>query len=154
MDRLFGPPAASLSMSRETVGSEATGPNTAGSARSIATSARQSPAQRDRQGHVQQDLPRIMHRPRPPPRRERPRYRPVQPSLADCLDDQHSTGLGDHRPTAALDADTRVGPDTLTHLESASDRGGNRDLENPHSRWSEALSAFLTTRRTGCFTKA
>lgn len=37
------PPDAGLLISRETVGSEATGPNTAGSARSRATSARQSP---------------------------------------------------------------------------------------------------------------
>lgn len=41
--RAFSPEAARVSMRRETVGSEATGPNTAGSARSMATSARQSP---------------------------------------------------------------------------------------------------------------
>lgn len=40
--RAFFPEAARVSMSRETVGAEATGPNTAGSARSMATSARQS----------------------------------------------------------------------------------------------------------------
>ena len=110
-------------------------------------------AQCDRQGHVQQDLARIVYRPRASPWRERCRYRLVQPGLADGLDQQHAPGLGHHGPTTALNADTRVGPDTLTHLESASDRGGNRDLDNPHSRWSEALSAFLTTRRTACFMK-
>jgi hypothetical protein len=57
-------------------------------------------------------------------------------------------------PVEALDADTRVRPATLTHLESASDRGGNRDLDNPHSRWSEALSAFLTIHRTAGLMKA
>ena len=40
------PPAARVSISRDTVGSEATGPNTAGSARSMPTSARQSPPSR------------------------------------------------------------------------------------------------------------
>jgi hypothetical protein len=38
-----GPSAANASIVRDTVGSEATGPNTRGSARSTATSARQSP---------------------------------------------------------------------------------------------------------------
>jgi len=41
--RAFGPAAARAPISRETVGSEATGPNTPGSARSMPTSARQSP---------------------------------------------------------------------------------------------------------------
>lgn len=39
----FGPAAARASMSRETVGSDATGPNMPASARNMATSARQSP---------------------------------------------------------------------------------------------------------------
>lgn len=33
-----------------------------------------------------------------------------------------------------LDADMRIGVDTLLHLECASDGGGNKDLSNPHSR--------------------
>lgn len=41
--RAFGPAAARASTSRETVGSEGTGPKTPGSARSVPTSARQSP---------------------------------------------------------------------------------------------------------------
>jgi hypothetical protein len=44
-----------------------------------------------------------------------------------------------------------VGPGRLLHLESASDRGGNKDLSNPHSRWSEALFAYLTAYRTARF---
>ncbi|EMF56312.1 hypothetical protein SBD_2223 [Streptomyces bottropensis ATCC 25435] len=47
-----------------------------------------------------------------------------------------------------------IGPDRLLHLESASDRGGNKDLSNPHSRWSEALSAFAITSRTAHLVKA
>jgi hypothetical protein len=56
-------------MSRETVGSEATGPDTAGSARSMPTSARQS-HQRDREHHVQHNLARVMDRPSLPSRWE------------------------------------------------------------------------------------
>ncbi|MDQ0600121.1 hypothetical protein QF037_004466 [Streptomyces canus] len=37
-----------------------------------------------------------------------------------------------------------------THLESASDGRGNEGLDNPHSRWSGALSALGATRRTTC----
>lgn len=55
---------------------------------------------------------------------------------------------------AALDADAWVGPDTLLHLGSASDGGRNKDLDNPHSCWSEALFAYLATRRTSRFMKA
>jgi hypothetical protein len=103
---------------------------------------------------VQQDFARVMDRPGLAPRRQCRRYCRVQPCLAGGLDQQYSAGLRDHLATTALDADTRVRPATLTHLESASDRGGNRDLDNPHSRWSEALSAFLTIRRTASLMKA
>jgi hypothetical protein len=112
------------------------------------------PAQRDRQGHVRQDLPRIVYRPRPPPRRERRRYRGVQAALADCLGQQHSSGLGDHRPATALDADTRVRPDTLLHLESASFRAANRTLDKSHRCRSGALSAYLIKSRTAGAMKA
>lgn len=71
----------------------------------------------DRQGHVQQALARIVHRPRASQRRQRPRYRPVKPGLANGLDQQHTPGLGHHGLTAAFDVYTRVGPDTFTHLE-------------------------------------
>lgn len=67
---------------------------------------------------------------------------------------QHRTGLRDDPATTALDTDMRIGPDTPLHLESASDGGGNKDLSNPHSRWSEALSAFLITSRTARLVKA
>ncbi|QDN93364.1 hypothetical protein FNV61_55600 [Streptomyces sp. RLB3-6] len=35
----------------------------------------------------------------------------------------------------------------LLHPGSASGWCGNKDLDNPHSHWSEALSAFLITSR-------
>jgi hypothetical protein len=78
----------------------------------------------------------------------------VQPGLADRFDQQHGTGLGHHRPATTLNADARIRPDTLLHLGSASDGGRNKDLDNPHSCWSEALFAYLTTRRTARFMKA
>ncbi|MFD6969308.1 hypothetical protein, partial [Streptomyces sp. NPDC059949] len=43
---------------------------------------------------------------------------------------------------AAVSADAWIGPDTLLHLGSASDGDRNKDLENPHSYWSEALFAL------------
>ncbi|AKZ53090.1 hypothetical protein SAM23877_7628 [Streptomyces ambofaciens ATCC 23877] len=54
-----------------------------------------------------------------------------------------------------MDMDMGVGPGgRLLHPESASDRSGNKDLSNPHSRWSEALSAYLIACRTARFVKA
>ena len=50
--------------------------------------------------------------------------------------------------------DTRVGPNTLLHLGSASDGGRNKDLDNPHCCWSEALFVWLTTRRKPGFMTA
>ena len=58
------PPAASVRISRETVGSDATGPNTAGSARSMPTSVGQSPPSATasdgivQRGQTDQPLPR------------------------------------------------------------------------------------------------
>jgi hypothetical protein len=80
--------------------------------------------------------------------------RRIQTGLADRLDQQQRIGLRNHSGAATLDADTRVGPDRLVHLESASDGGGNKNLSNPDSRWSEALSAFLATCRTARLVKA
>lgn len=100
------------------------------------------PAQGRGKREVQQNLAGIMDHTRLTPRRRRRRYRRIQPRLAGGLDQQHGAGLRDHLATTALDADTRVRPATLTHLESSSGRSGNRDLDNPHSRWSGALSAL------------
>lgn len=62
--------AARASMRRGTVESDATGPNTLGSARSMATSARRSRRERD----IQQDLAWVMHCPRLAPRRQCHRF--------------------------------------------------------------------------------
>lgn len=74
--------------------------------------------------------------------------------LADRFDQQDRTGRRDHGPAVVPDKDMGIGPDRLRHLESASGRGGNKDLSNPHFRWTEALSASLITCRTARFMKA
>jgi hypothetical protein len=94
------------------------------------------PAEGDRERNVQQDLARIVHRPWLAPRRQRHRYRRIQAGLADRLHQQHRPGLGDHRTAAALDADTRVRPDTLLHLGIASFLAANRALSKSY-RWQE-----------------
>jgi hypothetical protein len=81
-------------------------------------------------------------------------YGLVKAGLAGCFDEQDRPGLGDDLAAVVLDADTGIGPDRVLHLGSASGGGRNKDLDNPHSCWSEALSAFLTTCRTTLFMKA
>lgn len=88
----FGPDAESLSMTRKTVGSEATGPNIRFGPQH-ADVGQTAPAECDGQGHIQQDLPRIVHGPRLAPRRECRRYRIVQNGLADHLGQQHRPSL-------------------------------------------------------------
>lgn len=152
--RSFLAGATRVSMRRETVGSEATDPNTAGSARSIAMSARQSPPSATANARSTSILPGSWNGPRLPPGGEYCGHGLVEANLADRFDQQERTGLRDHGPAVIPDQDMRIGPDRLLHLESASDRGGNKDLRNPHSRWSEALSACLITCRTARFMKA
>lgn len=79
---------------------------------------------------------------------------PVKADLAGRFDQQDRTGLRDHGSAVVPDTDMWVGPGRLLHLESASDRGGNKDLSNHHSRWSEELFAYLTARGTARFIKA
>lgn len=112
------------------------------------------PAERDRQRKIHEYLARVMDGPRFPPGGECCGDGLVEAGLADRFDQQYRTGLRDHGPAVIPDKDMGIGPDRLLHLESASDRGGNKDLSNPHSRWSEALSACLTTCRTARFMKA
>ena len=95
-----------------------------------------------------------MDGPRLAPRRQSLRYGLVKTGLVDRLDQQNRPGLGDDLATVATDADTGIGPDRVLHLGSASGGGRNKDLDNPHSCWSEALSASLTACRTTRFMKA
>ena len=112
------------------------------------------PAQRDRHRKIHEYLARVMDGPRLPPGSECCGYGLVEAGLADRFDQQDRTGLRDHGAAVIPDKDMGIGPDRLLHLESASDRGGNKDLSNPYSRWSGALSACLITCRTARFMKA
>lgn len=71
------------------------------------------PAQRDREGNVQQDLAWIVHRPGAAPNSHRRRHLLVQPGPASGLNQEHGTGLRHHRPAAAQDMDAWIGPNTL-----------------------------------------
>ncbi|GGK29188.1 hypothetical protein GCM10011583_71370 [Streptomyces camponoticapitis] len=112
------------------------------------------PAQSDPERGIQQDLARVVHCPRLAPRGQCHRYRVVQAGLANRLHTQHRPGLRDHPTATALDADTRVQPDTLTHLESASFRAANRTLDKSHRCRSGALSAYLSKSWTGTLMNA
>ncbi|GAA2350375.1 hypothetical protein SVIO_025180 [Streptomyces violaceusniger] len=112
------------------------------------------PAQCDRQGYVHEGLARIVDGPRFAPGSQSLGHDLVKAGLADRFDEQDRPGLGDDLAAVVLDADTGVGPDRVLHLESASAFSRNKDLDNPHSCWSEALSAFLTACRTARFMKA
>ena len=112
------------------------------------------PARGHGKREIQQDLAGVMHRPGLAPRRERHRQPGGQARAARCLHQQDPAGLRDDPATATRHPHTRVRPDTLTHLGSASDGRGNKGLDNPHSRSSEALSALPITHRTAPFVKA
>ncbi|SOR77703.1 hypothetical protein SCNRRL3882_1173 [Streptomyces chartreusis NRRL 3882] len=89
---------------REMVGSEATGPKTAGSHRSIAN--REAvPARCDRQGHVQEGLAGMVDSPRFAPRSQSLGYGLVKTGLADRCDEQDRSCLGDDMAAVVLDAE-------------------------------------------------
>ena len=78
----------------------------------------------------------------------------VKAGLADRFDEQDRPSLGDNLTAVVLDTDTGVGPNRVLQLGSASAGDRHKDLGNPHSWWSGALSAFLTACRTAPFMKA
>lgn len=141
--RALSPEVARVSIRRKAVGSEATGPKTAGSHRSVATSARQSPTQCDRQSAVQEDLAGIVDGPQLPLRRQSCGYRLVKTRLADPLQHQDRAGLRDHLPTVSPDTDTWVRRDRLSHLESAFFPAANRTLSKSYRCRLRALSVSL-----------
>ncbi len=118
--KVFGPDAASASTMQETVGSDATGPSTAGSARSMPTWARQSPPSATDSATSSRILPRIVHSPRLAEWCHRCGYRGVQGGLVDRVDQQHGPGLGNDSMAVALETDTWVRPAILLHLQSDS----------------------------------
>lgn len=94
----FSPEAARVSTRRETVGSEATGPNTAGSARNMPTSARQSPPSATASATSSRTFLGSWS-PRLSPRRQCHGYCAVEAGPADRLHQQDRTGLRDHLAT-------------------------------------------------------
>jgi hypothetical protein len=108
------PSAARASTRRETVGSQATDPSTAGSARlgsarlgsQHAYVGQAVPAQGHRESDIQQELAWIVHRSGFPPRRQRRRCRLIQTGLMNRLHQQYTAGLGHHCTAVVLNADT------------------------------------------------
>jgi hypothetical protein len=78
----------------------------------------------------------------------------VQAALAGRLHQQDRPGLRDHRATVALNADRRVRPSTLLHLESAAFLTTTRTFDKPYRPSPEALSVFLISLRTALLVKA
>jgi len=92
--------AASAATTRETVGSLATGPNTAGWARTAATSARQSPPERSGRD-VEEHLPGVVDRPSRPPRRKRRGQLTPQTGMPRRCHHQQGSRGGDQRQRLA-----------------------------------------------------
>lgn len=90
------------------------------------------PADTNREGHIHQDLPRIMHRPLLPPRRQGRRYHLAQPGHKDLLNQQHATGLAGHRTTGALNADTRIRPESAGPAHTRCRRNGQGGRADGH----------------------
>ncbi|GAA3367278.1 hypothetical protein GCM10017744_078790 [Streptomyces antimycoticus] len=102
-------------------------------------------------GHdISPDLPRIMHRPRTPPRCERRRYRGVQAALADHLDHEHPSGLGDYRPRCRHVDRTRY----ASSPEECFFHATTWTLDKPYRCGSGALFMFLIMHRTPSHAKA
>ena len=130
--------AASASIVRDTVGSDATSPNTAGSARSSATSARQSPPRASVTARSVTTLPGswiaigLRHRASAVDNaRSSPAARTVSTSATPPACDTTPTP-----PRVGMD--TRIQPDTL-HLEGAPRSTGSSGLDNPDPCWPGAL---------------
>lgn len=132
--RAFRPDAARAATRRGPVGSEATGPNTPASARSMPTSARRPPVECHSKilpgsctahgldhGVSAADTA-------------------VSGGLVDGIDQQRRAGLGNHPATAAIDTDTWAGPAFLSPGEGLS-ATTHRTLSKSYRCSSEPLSA-------------
>ena len=136
-----GPRPAALT-SRDTTGSDATGPASSGCSRSTAMSARQSPPSATRGGQVRDDLARVVDRPRRPPPGQALRQAPAQAGDPHRLPQQHRPGLG-HQPPAVSRHRHTATACAILHLESAFGSGTDRTLDKPYPPRSKALFSFV-----------
>jgi hypothetical protein len=102
-----GRSAASWLTSRDTTGSDATGPASSGCSRRTAMSARQSPPRATAAARVRDDLARVVHRPR---RRHRLRFcdRPRPRPVTRIVSHSKTAPAWDTRPRPSADTITRA----------------------------------------------
>lgn len=132
--------AASAATFRETTGSKATGPYSSGSARSTATSARQSPPGATATARSATTFPGSWM--------ERSRRHRARPSDRPAPQARHPQRLSDQQAARARHQPPPIGghdqPATATrgnlHLESAFRTGTDRTIDKPYSCSSKALS--------------
>ena len=124
---------------RETVGSDATGPNTAGSARSTATSARQSPPSATATARSSSTLAGSCTAAGLRHGASACDSASSSPAAADRLHQQHPAGLRHRRRPARVDPHPRIQPSTL-HPESAPRLARSGPSSKPHRSRSGALS--------------
>lgn len=73
--------------------------------------------------------------------------------VCDAVSKRYGSKVGDHRTSTALDADRRIRPDALVHLEGASFLAADRD-PGPCHRCSSAAPAYLIKTGTSPLVKA
>ncbi len=114
-----GASAASASIVRDTVGSEATRPYTPGSAAQQPDVGQAVPAQRQRHRQVQDDLARSWTASGLRHGDSAADSAASRPAAGHGVDQQHPTGLTHRRGPARVDLDAGIEPATLLHLEGA-----------------------------------
>ena len=138
-----GPPARVLT-SRDTTGSDATGPASSRLLPQHRDVGQAVPAQRDRGGQVRDDLARVVDRPRRPPPGQALRQAPAQAGDPHRLPQQDRAGLGHQAPAVSGHRHPAVAC-AILHLESAFGSRLDRTLDKPYSPRSKAL--FSCKRR-------
>jgi len=106
-------------ISRNSVGLEATRPNTPGVSRNNATSARQSPPRISITARLQTIFCRVVDRQRLAPWRQCAAHRPVQSAGADRFQQHHRTCRRHGVPRRRVDLGTRIERATFTHQKGA-----------------------------------
>ena len=135
--------AARRATSRETTGSEATGPNSSGCARSIATSARQSPPSASATARSVTIFPGLCTARAGRHRSSAAVQAAVQARDPQRPGQQQATGLGDDSGAVSGHHDLGTAGGKM-HAESAFRTGADRTLDKPYSSRSKAL--FLSKR--------